>query len=63
MISSFIVSILLWKKVSSAMAVAGAGDGVWADVVDWSRSWICRLCVVKGDREGRGKVVGEIVMA
>jgi hypothetical protein len=25
MISSFIASILLWKKVSSAMAVAGAG--------------------------------------
>jgi hypothetical protein len=45
------------------MAVAGAGGGVWADVVDWSRIWICRLCLVKGDREGRGKVVGEIVMA
>ena len=27
MISSFIDSILLWKKVSSAMVVAGAGGG------------------------------------
>jgi hypothetical protein len=32
MISSFIASILLWKKVSSAMAVAGAGRRLCLDL-------------------------------